>query len=312
MKLLVTGGAGFIGSNFVRYMLGKYPDYNIINLDKLTYAGNLENTSDFSENSNYSFVEGDIANADLVDDLADKVDAIINFAAETHVDRSNDKSDPFLQTNIMGAKVLMESSLKYKHKRFVQISTDEVYGDLDDGLFTEESKLKPSNPYSASKASAEMLVMAYNRTHGLPAIISRCSNNYGPHQYPEKLIPFFVQKLMSGEKVPVYGDGSNIRDWLHVEDHCSAVDLILHDGKIGEIYNIGSNNEHTNLEVIKRMIKILELSEDMIEFVEDRPGHDVRYAIDATKIKNELGWQPSIDFESGFRDTVLWYKSQKS
>ena len=309
MNLLVTGGAGFIGSNFIRYILGKYSDYKIINLDKLTYAGNLDNTSDFSDNPNYSFVEGDIANPDLVDDLASKTDTIINFAAETHVDNSNKNVDPFMDTNIMGVKILMEASLRHNHKRFIQISTDEVYGDKKEGFFTEKSILKPSNPYSASKASAEMLIMAYVRTHNLPAITSRCSNNYGPYQYPEKLIPFFIKKLMNGEKVPLYGDGSNIRDWLHVKDHCSAVDLILHKGKIGEIYNIGANNEHTNLEIVKKMLEVLGLPEDRIEFVKDRPGHDLRYAIDASKIHDELGWKPEVDFESGFVDTVLWYQN---
>lgn len=308
MNLLVTGGAGFIGSNFIRYILGKYPDYKIVNLDKLTYAGNLNNTSDFSDNPNYSFVRGDIANPDLTDKLASKTDVIINFAAETHVDRSNDKSDPFLFTNIIGVKVLMESALKHNHKRFIQISTDEVYGDREKGFFTEKSILKPSNPYSASKASAEMLVMAYGRTHGLPAIISRCSNNYGPYQYPEKIIPFFIKKLINNEKVPLYGDGYNMRDWLHVNDHCSAIDLILHKGEIGEIYNISANDEKSNLEITKQLLKILGLPEDRIEFVKDRPGHDIRYAIDASKIRNELGWQPEIDFKEGFRDTVFWYK----
>ena len=308
MKLLVTGGAGFIGSNFLRYILGRYPEYKVINLDKLTYAGNLDNLSDISGNPNYSFVKGDIADRNLVSDLASNSDVIINFAAETHVDRSIEDASPFLQTNVIGTQVLIESALKYKHQKYIQVSTDEVYGDIEEGFFTEESKLKPSSPYSASKSAGDMLVLAAVRTYGLPAVISRCSNNYGPYQYPEKIVPFFVKKLMKGEKVPVYGNGSNVRDWLHVTDHCRAIDLVLHKGKIGEVYNVGSNNEHSNIEITKKMLGILGLSEDRIEFVKDRPGHDIRYAIDATKIKNELGWKPSIDFEKGFEDTVLWYK----
>jgi len=308
MKLLVTGGAGFIGSNFIRYMLGKYSEYQVVNLDKLTYAGNLDNLSDISDNPNYSFVKGDISDRKLVYDLAAKTDVIINFAAETHVDRSIDDPTPFLTTNVIGTEVLIEASLKNKHKRYIQISTDEVYGDIKEGTFTEKSPLKPSSPYSASKAAGDMLVLASERTYGLPAIISRCSNNYGPYQYPEKVMPFFIKKLMNGEKVPLYGDGSNVRDWLHVIDHCRAVDFILHKGKVGELYNVGANNDHSNLEITKQMLKILGFSEDRIEFVKDRPGHDIRYAIDATKIRKELGWEPSIDFEKGFRDTILWYR----
>ena len=310
MNLLITGGAGFIGSNFVRYILNKYPEYQVINLDKLTYAGNLDNLADLSDNPRYSFVEGDISDRKLVDDLAGKSDVIINFAAETHVDNSITDATPFLTTNIIGTQVLIESALKHKHPRYIQISTDEVYGDTETGFFTEKSSLKPSSPYAASKAASDMLVLAYIRTYGLPAIISRCSNNYGPYQYPEKVVPFFIKKLMNGEKVPLYGDGSNVRDWLHVLDHCRAVDLILHQGKIGEIYNVGANNEHSNLEITKKMLKILDFPEDRIEFVKDRPGHDIRYAIDATKLKNELGWKPEIDFETGFQETVLWYKEK--
>jgi len=309
MRLLVTGGAGFIGSNFIRYILNTYPDYKIINLDKLTYAGNLDNVKDLENNDRYEFVQGDIVDPSIVDSLAEKVDIIVNFAAESHVDNSNENADPFLRTNIMGVKTLMDAALKYNHKRFFQISTDEVYGDRNEGFFTEESRLKPSNPYSASKASAEMLVMAYARTHGLPTVVSRCANNYGPYQYPEKLLPFFVHKLLSGEKVPVYGNGSNLRDWLHVDDHCKAIDLILHKGKIGEIYNVSANEEHSNLDITKRMIAILGLSDDKIEFVKDRPGHDIRYAIDSSKIQNELGWKPTIKFEEGFEKTVEFYRS---
>ena len=309
MKLLVTGGAGFIGSNFIRYILGKYPEYEVINLDKLTYAGNLDNLSDIAGNPRYEFVKGDIADRKLVYDLASQTDVIVNFAAETHVDRSIDDPTPFLTTNVIGTQVLIESALKNKHQRYIQISTDEVYGDTEEGFFTEESKLKPSSPYSASKAAGDMLVLASVRTYDLPAVISRCSNNYGAYQFPEKVVPFFIKKLMNGEKVPLYGNGSNVRDWLHVTDHCRAVDLILHKGKVGEVYNVGANNEHSNLEITKKMLEILGLPEDRIEFVKDRPGHDIRYAIDATKIKSELGWKPSVDFENGFRDTVLWYKN---
>lgn len=309
MRILVTGGAGFIGSNFIRYMLGKYPDYQIINLDKLTYAGNLDNCKDYEGNSNYTFVQGDIADIKLVDELAGKVDVIINFAAETHVDNSIDDPEAFLKSNIVGTHVLLDAVKKYGHERYVQVSTDEVYGDIEDGFFTEKSLLKPSNPYSASKAGAEMLCMSYLRTYKTPVMISRCSNNYGPYQYPEKVVPLFVKRLINGEKVPLYGDGSNVRDWLHVIDHCRAVDLILHKGKIGEIYNISSNEEHSNLEITKRMLGILGLPEDRIEFVKDRPGHDIRYAIDSSKIQNELGWEPSVKFEEGFEEVVNWYKS---
>ena len=310
MRLLITGGAGFIGSNFVRYILDKYPEYQVINLDKLTYAGNLDNLADLSDNPRYSFVKGDIADRKLVDELAKKTDVIINFAAETHVDNSIKDATPFLTTNVIGTQVLIESALKHKHLRYIQISTDEVYGDTETGFFTEKSPLKPSSPYAASKAASDMLVLAYIRTYGLPAIISRCSNNYGPYQYPEKVVPFFIKKLMNGEKVPLYGDGSNVRDWLHVLDHCGAIDLILHKGKIGEVYNVGANNEHSNLEITKKMLKILNFSENRIEFVKDRPGHDIRYAIDASKLKKDLGWKPEVDFEGGFRKTVEWYKEK--
>lgn len=309
MRLLVTGGAGFIGSHFIRHMLGKYPHYQILNLDKLTYAGNLENCKDYENNPHYRFVQGDIANVKLVDELAKEVDAIINIAAETHVDNSIEGPAVFIQTNVIGTQVLLEAAKKHHHQRFVQVSTDEVYGDRLTGHFSETDMLKPSNPYSASKASAEMLCMAYQRTYQTPVLITRCSNNYGTHQYPEKLIPFFIQKLLKGENVPLYGDGMNVRDWLHVEDHARAIDAVLHNGKIGEIYNISSNNEHTNLDVVKRMLTLLNLDEDRIEFVQDRPGHDLRYAIDASKIKIELGWKPEVPFEKGFEEMVEWYRS---
>lgn len=309
MKLLITGGAGFIGSHFIRHMLGKYPDYQIINLDKLTYAGNLENCQDYTKNPNYQFVKGDIADKKLVEELASQVDAIVNIAAETHVDNSIEGPAVFLQTNIVGTQVLLEAAKKHNHERFVQVSTDEVYGDRMDGFFTEEDKLKPSNPYSASKASAEMMCLAYQRTYQTPILISRCSNNYGTHQYPEKLIPLFIKKLLKGEKVPLYGDGSNIRDWLHVTDHAKAVDAILHKGKVGEIYNISANEEHSNLEIVKKMLNQLGFNEEKIEYVTDRPGHDLRYAIDASKLKKELNWEPETNFEEGFATMVEWYRS---
>jgi dTDP-glucose 4,6-dehydratase len=311
MKFLVTGGAGFIGSHFVRHLLRQHPEDQVINLDKLTYAGNLENVADISDDPRYRFVNGDIANRELVDRLASETDAIVNFAAETHVDRSIQDSSPFLITNVIGAQVLMEAALRHHHSRFIHISTDEVYGDTEEGFFTESSPLKPSSPYAASKAAADLLALSYVRTYGLPVSITRCSNNYGPNQYPEKLLPFFIQRLMAGQTVPLYGDGSNIRDWLHVTDHCQAVDLVLRQGQNGQIYNIGSNNEHTNLEITRRILAILGLSDDRIEFVKDRPGHDVRYAIDATKITSELGWKPSVDFDRGFRETVEWFINKR-
>lgn len=309
MKLLVTGGAGFIGSHFIRHILAKYPDYQIINLDKLTYAGNLENCKDYAGNPNYKFVEGDIIDKKLVDELASKVDVIVNIAAETHVDNSIEEPTVFLETNVMGTQNLLEAAKKYKHERFVQVSTDEVYGDRMEGAFKETDILNPSSPYSASKAGAEMLCLAYKRTYDTPIVISRCSNNYGTHQYPEKIIPLFIGKLMAGEKVPLYGDGMHVRDWLHVTDHCKAIDLILHKGKIGEIYNISTNEEHSNLEVTRMLLEIFGLSDDMIEYVQDRPGHDLRYSVDASKIKSELGWSAEVKFEKGFAEMVDWYKN---
>ena len=309
MRLLITGGAGFIGSNFIRHILNTYPDYQVINLDKLTYAGNLENLRDIEENPRYTFMKGDIADSKLVNELAQKVDVIVNFAAETHVDRSIENPTEFLKSNVIGTQVLLDAVKKYNHERYIQISTDEVYGDIENGFFTETSPLKPSSPYSVSKAASDMLCLAYKRTYNTPILISRCSNNYGPYQYPEKVIPFFIKKLLNGENVPVYGNGSNVRDWLHVMDHCRAIDIILHKGKIGEIYNVGAHEEHANIEITKKMIEILGLSEDRIQFVKDRPGHDTRYAIDSNKLQNELGWKPEVDFEEGFRETVEWYKS---
>jgi dTDP-glucose 4,6-dehydratase len=312
MRLLITGGAGFIGSHFIRHILRQYPEYQVTNLDKLTYAGNLENVSEVERLPNYRFVKGDIADRKLVDRLASETDTIINFAAETHVDRSIEDSTPFLTTNIIGTQTLIEACLKYRHSRYIQISTDEVYGDSKEGFFTEASPLKPSSPYAASKAAGDLLVLSYVRTYGLPAAISRCSNNYGPNQFPEKVVPYFIKRLLAGGTAPVYGNGSNVRDWLHVVDHCRALDLVLHKGRLGEVYNIGANNEHTNLEITQRLLSLLGLPESRIEFVKDRPGHDIRYAIDATKIRNELGWMPTVDFGTGFRETVEWYKAQFS
>lgn len=308
MKLLVTGGAGFIGSHFIRHILAKYPHYEVINLDKLTYAGDLENCKDYADNPKYKFVEGDITDRKLVDEWGEQVDVIVNIAAETHVDNSIEEPAVFLQTNVLGTQVLLEAAKKYGHKRYIQVSTDEVYGDRLEGSFKETDKLTPSNPYSASKAAGDLLCLAYKRTYGTPVIVSRCSNNYGPNQYPEKLIPLFIKKLLAGEKVPIYGDGSNIRDWLHVTDHCKAIDLILHKGTIGEIYNVSANEEHSNLEVTRMLLELLGLSEDRIEYVKDRPGHDLRYSIDASKISSELGWKSEVTFEKGFAEMVEWYR----
>ncbi len=313
-KLLVTGGAGFIGSNFVRYMLNKYKDYKIVNLDLLTYAGNIKSLDDIKNNPNYLFVQGDIADNKLVDKIVseNKIDVIINFAAESHVDRSITNPDIFIKTNVLGTQNLLEIAKKYKIEKFFQISTDEVYGSLGKtGFFTEKTPLSPNSPYSASKASADLIVMAYHHTFGLPVNITRCSNNYGPYQFPEKLIPLFVTNLMEGKKVPLYGDGLNIRDWLFVEDHCSAIDTVLHKGKIGEIYNVGGNNEKTNKYITETVLKYLGKDEKSINYVADRLGHDRRYAIDATKIKEELGWQPKYKFEQAIEKTIDWYLNNK-
>lgn len=309
MKILVTGGAGFIGSNFIHYIINKYND-EVVNLDKLTYAGNKENLKNIEDRTNYTFIRGDIADKTLVDRLvSNNVDVIINFAAESHVDRSINDPSIFIKTNIQGTQVLLEAAKKYEVKKFIQISTDEVYGSLGpDGFFTEESPLAPNSPYSASKASADLLVRAYHKTYGLPVNITRCSNNFGPFQYPEKLIPLFVTNALDDKSLPLYGDGQNIRDWLHVKDHCRAIDLVLRKGKAGEIYNIGGNNEYTNLEITREILKILNKPENLIEFVEDRPGHDRRYAIDSSKIQKELGWKAEYSFIEGLKETIEWYK----
>lgn len=318
MKILVTGGAGFIGSNFVYYELDNYPNDEVICLDKLTYAGNLETLEIAMKNPKFKFVKGDIADRAFVDELfaSEKPDVVVNFAAESHVDRSIENPEIFLQTNVIGTSVLMDACRKYGNIRYHQVSTDEVYGDLPldrpDLFFTETTPLHTSSPYSASKASADLLVQAYYRTYKLPVTISRCSNNYGPYHFPEKLIPLMIANALNDKKLPVYGKGENVRDWLYVEDHCSAIDLIIRKGKIGEVYNIGGHNERTNLEVVKTIIRELGKSEDLIEFVTDRPGHDRRYAIDPTKIHNELGWLPATKFDDGIKKTIEWYLTHKS
>ena len=318
MKILVTGGAGFIGSNFIYYELDNYPNDEVICLDKLTYAGNLETLEVAMKNPKFKFIKGDIADRAFVDELfaSEKPDVVVNFAAESHVDRSIENPEIFLQTNVIGTSVLMDACRKYGNIRYHQVSTDEVYGDLPldrpDLFFTEITPLYTSSPYSASKASADLLVQAYYRTYKLPVTISRCSNNYGPYHFPEKLIPLMIANALNDKKLPVYGKGENVRDWLYVEDHCSAIDLIIRKGKIGEVYNIGGHNERTNLEVVKTIIKELGKSEDLIEFVTDRPGHDRRYAIDPTKIHNELGWLPATKFDDGIKKTIDWYLTHKS
>ncbi len=309
MHLLITGGAGFIGSNFIRYILNKYPDYKITNLDALTYAGNLENLKGLENNSNYKFVKGDICDRDLVGELAKDIDVIVHFAAESHVDRSIIDSTDFVRTNVIGTQVLLEAARK-NNTRFHHVSTDEVFGSLDssDPGFNENTPYDPRSPYSASKAASDHLVRAYYHTYGLPITISNCSNNYGPYQFPEKVIPLFISNLLENKKVPLYGDGMNIRDWIHVDDHNRGVDLIIHKGKIGETYCLGGNCELTNKDLTHKILESVGKGEEMIEYVEDRAGHDKRYAIDYSKIKNELGWEPEIDFETGLRELVKWYK----
>ncbi len=313
MKIVVTGGAGFIGGNFVHYMLNLYNDYKIICLDALTYAGNMETLGPVKNNPNFKFYKADIADRTAVYEIfeKEKPDIIVNFAAESHVDRSIDNPGIFLQTNVIGTGVLMDACRKYGITRYHQVSTDEVYGDLPldrpDLFFTETTPLHTSSPYSASKASADLLVQAYHRTFKLPVTISRCSNNYGPYHFPEKLVPLMIANALADKELPVYGKGENIRDWLYVEDHCSAIDLIIHKGRVGEVYNIGGHNEKTNLEVVKIILKELGKSEDLIKYVTDRPGHDMRYAIDPAKIHSELGWLPAVKFEDGIKKTIKWY-----
>ena len=313
MKIIVTGGAGFIGGNFIHYMLNIYNDYKIICLDALTYAGNMETLEPVKDNPCFKFYKADIADRTAVYEIfeKEKPDIIVNFAAESHVDRSIDNPGIFLHTNVIGTGVLMDACRKYGITRYHQVSTDEVYGDLPlsrpDLFFTETTPLHTSSPYSASKASADLLVQAYHRTFKLPVTISRCSNNYGPYHFPEKLIPLMIANALADKELPVYGKGENVRDWLYVQDHCSAIDLIIHKGRVGEVYNIGGHNEKTNLEVVKIILKELGKSEDLIKYVTDRPGHDMRYAIDPSKIHNELGWLPVTKFEDGIKKTIKWY-----
>ena len=312
--ILITGGAGFIGSNFIHYMMAKYSDYKIINLDKLTYAGNLENLKDVENNLNYKFIKGDIADRKLVDEIFkyNRIDAVINFAAESHVDRSIEEPGVFIQTDIYGTFVLLEATKKYKSSIFLQISTDEVYGSIEDGSFKEGDPLLPNSPYSASKAGAEMIVRSFFKTYDTPVIITRTSNNFGPYQYPEKLIPLFVTNLIDDIKVPLYGDGMHVRDWIYVDDNCKALDLVLHKGKVGEIYNIGAGNEKPNVWITKKLIELLGKNEEMIRPVEDRLGHDRRYSVDCSKIESELGWTTEYDFEEALKKTVSWYRENEN
>ncbi len=322
-NILITGGAGFIGSNFVKYMINKY-EYNIINLDLLTYAGNISYLDEVSQLENYKFINGDIRDKDLLKNifLEHNIDIVVNFAAESHVDRSITEPEIFISTNIMGTQILLDVAMNFWKKnkedkndrtfkekvKFVQISTDEVYGDIEGGgFFTEKTSISPSSPYSASKASSDLLVNAYFRTYGLPINITRCSNNYGPHQNREKLIPLMITNCIENKKLPVYGDGKQVRDWLFVEDHCSAIDAVIHKGTIGETYNIGGNNEVENIEVVKKIIKYLGKNENLIDYVKDRPGHDRRYAIDNSKITHNLDWKPKYEFEEGLKNTIDWY-----
>jgi dTDP-glucose 4,6-dehydratase len=313
MKLLITGGAGFIGSNFIYYWIEKYPNDFLVNLDKLTYAGNLDNLKDVANNKNYKFVRGDICDKELVNNLVKDVDVVVHFAAESHNDRVNINPMEALRTNIIGTEVLLDAALNNGKKRFHHISTDEVFGHLEskEGFFNEDTPYNPRSFYPASKASADFWVRAYFNTKGLPVTISNCSNNFGCYQHPEKIIPLFATNLIENKKVPIYGDGSNIRDWLYVKDHCCAIDLILQKGRIGETYNIGANSEVSNLDLTKKILKILGRGEDMIERVKDRPGHDWRYAIDSSKIRNELGWEPRFSFDEALKETVFWYKENE-
>ena len=317
MKILVTGGAGFIGSNFAYYMLEKHPDYDIVVIDKLTYAGNLHTLEDAMKNPKFTFVKGDITDREFIFDLFEKsnFDIVVNFAAESHVDRSILEPEVFLKTNIHGTQVLLDASKKYNVKRYHQVSTDEVYGDLPldrpDMFFEETTPIHTSSPYSASKASADLLVQAYHRTYGMPVTISRCSNNYGPYHFPEKLIPLMIINALHGKSLPVYGEGLNVRDWLYVEDHCSAIDLIIHNGRVGEVYNVGGHNEKRNIDVVKIILKALGKDESLITYVKDRAGHDLRYAINPDKIHKELGWLPATTFENGIQKTIEWYLSNR-
>ena len=317
MKILLTGGAGFIGANFIYYELEHHPEDQIVCLDNLTYAGNLETLKEALENPNFRFVKGDIADRPFVFSLfeKEKFDIVVNFAAESHVDRSIESPEIFVKTNVLGTTTLLDASREYGVKRYHQVSTDEVYGDLPldrkDLMFTEETPLHTSSPYSSAKAAADLFVLAYYRTYNLPVTISRCSNNYGPYHFPEKLIPLIISRALNDETIPVYGTGENVRDWLYVEDHCSAIDLIIRNGRVGEVYNIGGHNERTNLEVVKTILKALSKPESLIRYVTDRKGHDLRYAIDPTKIETELGWQPKYNFDTGIAVTIDWYLNHR-
>jgi len=313
MKILVTGGAGFIGSNFVRYVYERRPDWKVVNLDKLTYAGNLENLEGIETGERYRFVRGDIADRELVGRLMEEegIDVVVNFAAESHVDRSIEGPEVFFHTNVLGTLVLLEAARRYQLKRFVQISTDEVYGSTLEGKFTEESPLNPSSPYSASKAGADCLVQSYYRTYGMDVVITRSSNNYGPYQFPEKFLPLMITNALEDKPLPIYGDGLYVRDWIHVLDHCRALEVVIEEGKAGEIYNIGGGNEKANIEVVRTILQILGKPEGLIKFVDDRPGHDRRYALDSRKMERELGWQPEISFEEGLSMTIQWYRDNR-
>lgn len=310
MRLFITGGAGFIGSNFIRHTLSTHPDYRLVNFDKLSYAGNLDNLRDVETNSNYSFVRGDICDPNALETALTDVDAVVNFAAESHVDRSIESAVDFVQTNVLGTQTLLDAARKARVSRFVQISTDEVMGSCPDGgFFTEDSPMQPNSPYAASKAAAEHLVRAASVTFGLDVVTTRASNNYGPYQFPEKLIPLMITNALDDKQLPVYGDGLNVRDWLYVEDCCRAIDAVLHSGQSGEVYNIGSRAEKTNLEIVNTLLGLLGKPQSLIKFVTDRPGHDRRYATDPRKIENELGWRPRETFESGMEKTVRWYQN---
>jgi len=315
LKILVTGGAGFIGANFIHYLRREHPDWPIVNLDKLTYAGNLESLADIQDDPHYTFVHGDVADRELVNSLfeQEKFDLAAHLAAESHVDRSILDASPFIETNVKGTQVLLEAAKQYGVQKFLQVSTDEVYGSLgaNDPAFTEESPLKPNSPYSASKASADLLARAYFVTYGVPVVITRCSNNYGPCQHPEKFLPTIILNALADRPIPVYGDGLNVRDWIHVEDHCRALDLALQQGEPGQVYNIGANNEHSNLDIVRAILKIMGKPETLITFVQDRPGHDRRYAINPAKAQAALSWRPSVDFYTGLTDLIAWYTANR-
>ncbi len=313
MKVLVTGGAGFIGSNFIHYILEQHTDWEVINLDKLTYAGNLDNLKDIQDYPGYRFTKGDIGDRQFVDGLlSSDINVIVNFAAESHVDRSIEDASPFIETNVKGTQVLLDGTRKYQVQKFIQVSTDEVYGSIESGSYNEKSSLSPGNPYSASKAAGDLLCYSYFQTYRLPVIVTRCTNNFGPFQFPEKLIPLVVTNALEGKSIPVYGDGLNSRDWIYVTDHCRALDMVLQKGEPGQIYNIAGMNEITNLELIQQLLQLLDKPRDLIQFVTDRPGHDRRYAVDATKISKELDYRPEYSFEKGLSSTVDWYLKNES